>query len=67
MTARLTIWRHVTVSAGGSDHTGSYAVEKQILHVHYKDMKKATQIGGSDAYGLARLLLFEMVAEAKPA
>ena len=63
--ARLSVWRHVTVEIDGRDYTGSYAVQDEMLHVHFNDLKKVTQIGGSHAPSLARLLLRELVAESE--
>ena len=63
--AQLPVWRTVTVGVDGRYYTGSYAVQDEMLHVHFKDLKKVTQIGGSDVLALARLLLRELVAESE--
>ena len=57
------------VSAWSSEQSrllvGSYEVKYNMVHVTTALGEKATQVGGSDPYAIARLLLQELGREGK--
>ena len=53
--------RNVTVTLDGVKYTGTYFVQSSLVYVNYGDGRKVTQVGGSPAVSIARLLLSEMV------
>jgi len=60
---RLVLWRRVWIEFGGRSYCGSYAVEDDgLLIVRTPFESKATQLRGSPAISLARILLKELAA-----
>ncbi len=55
--------RSVTVTIDGVTHKGTYYVQGSVVHVQYHAGAKATQVGGSPAGSIAKLLLSELVRE----
>ena len=48
--------------AHGKEFVGEYYTQRSMVYVRYGGRQKATQIGGSPASSIARLLLGELVA-----
>jgi hypothetical protein len=63
MAARKTQPREypVSVEHEGKTYTGSYSVAKGVVTVWYDLRSNTTQVGGSRADSVARMLLFELV------
>jgi hypothetical protein len=55
----------ISIVVDGVTHHGHYQAEKRMIRVWYKLGDKATQLGGSPAESLARMILSEMVRETK--
>jgi hypothetical protein len=55
--------RKITVEIDGVTHEGTYYVQSSLVYVQYATGKKATQVGGSPAKSIAKLLLSELVRE----
>jgi hypothetical protein len=55
--------RSVAVAVDGVMHKSSYYVQGSCVYVQYEGGTKATQVGGSPAEWLAKLLLSELVRE----
>jgi hypothetical protein len=55
----------ISTTNNGVEHSGYYSVERGLantVHVFYRDLTKATQIG-ANAENTARLLLFELIRQ----
>jgi hypothetical protein len=59
--SRPTSVRNVTVTLDGVTHKGTYYVQGSVVHVLCDAGKKSTQVGGSPAGMIAKLLLLELV------
>ena len=57
--------QHVTVTVDGTEHHGTYYVQEKILHARSFHGQKATQLGELSPQSMARIMLLEMVLEAK--
>jgi len=55
--------QNVTVTIDGVTYKGTYYVEGLLVHVQSDAGSKATQLGGSTARTIAKLLLLELVRE----
>ena len=53
--------RKITTEIDGVTHDGTYYTHGSMVYVQYGAGRKETQIGGSPAEAIARLLLSEMV------
>lgn len=54
----------IVVEIDGRKYTGSYTVSGRVITVHGPDFaSKSTQLGGSSADSLARVLMREMIRE----
>lgn len=51
----------ITIIIDNKEYPGSYKVERKIITVFYKNRHAATQLGGSTADSLARVILKELV------
>ena len=54
----------ISIEIDGVTHRGYYQTERGMIRVDYKWGSKATQLGGSPAQGLARIIMHELVREA---
>jgi hypothetical protein len=54
----------VKTERDGKIYSGYYSVMNGVISVHYGAATKAMHLGGSDAQGLARTLLAELLGEA---
>lgn len=55
----------VTVEVNGTTFDGLYSIQSKVITVHSSYGSTSTQLGGSPAPVLARMLLSEIVAGAK--
>jgi hypothetical protein len=55
--------KNVTVTIDTVTHTGKYYTHGPVVYVHYKDGRKAAQIGNSPPELAAKLLLCELVRD----
>ena len=55
--------RDVSMQRDGKTYTGSYRVERGVVHVRYGQDSKATQIGHLEVEQVAKHLLAELVGE----
>ena len=53
----------ITIEHNGKPYTGSYTVQSGIVTVDSMYGRKSTQVGGSDAERIARLMLGELVIQ----
>jgi hypothetical protein len=56
---------NITVTLDGVTYRGTYYVQDSTVYVRCDAGKKATQVGGSSAASIARLLMLELVREQK--
>ena len=56
--------KSVSVEIGGVADHGHYHTDRRMIRVDYRELSKATQVGGSPPPVLARLILAELVREA---
>ena len=54
---------NITITIDGVTHSGTYYTHGSMVYVQYGTARKETQIGGSPAEFIAKLLLSEMVRE----
>jgi len=55
--------QNITVTIDGVTHKGTYYVRGSLVHVQCYAGTKTTQVGGSTARTIAKLLLLELVRE----
>jgi hypothetical protein len=53
----------VKIDRNGQRYSGTYVVEREMVHVSYGDVTKSTQVGGSPPSAIARILLSEILME----
>jgi hypothetical protein len=56
-------WIEITVTRDGKTYRGVYRVERGIVTVTTLNGRKSTQVGGSTAKSIARILLGELVSD----
>ena len=56
-------WMPISVEIDGVAHRGHYQTERGMIRVEYKWESKATQLGGSPAASLARMIMHVIVRE----
>ena len=64
----MSSWKNVQIERDGETHTGKYRVEGGIITVTYDAHgggDKATHVGNSEPEQLAKLMLSEIVIEAR--